>query len=56
MGEWVTEWLERHRSRIKPSTHRRYQTAVNNWIIPHLGTIHLASLNHRHIDALENRG
>ena len=56
VGEWVTEWLERHSSRIKPSTHRRYQAAVHTWIIPHLGNIHLASLNHRHIEALEIRG
>ena len=52
VGEWVGEWVERHKPRIKTPTYRHYQEAVSNWIIPHLGTIHLTSLNHRHIEAM----
>ena len=60
VGEWVTEWLERHRSHIEPSTYRRYSGTLANWTIPHLGYLRLSALTHRHIEALyytaSNRG
>ena len=52
VGEWVTEWLERHRQNIGPSTYDRYDTSVRTWIMPHLGPVRLARLTHRHIEAM----
>ena len=52
VGEWMSEWLERHQTRIRHSTHEGYKSAVRNWIVPHLGTIQLAALTHRHIEAM----
>ena len=54
VGEWVTEWLERHRNRIRPSTFQRYEISVRLWILPHLGMIQLRRLSHRHIEALHD--
>ena len=52
--EWMIAWIERHRSHIRPSTYRRYQTALGNWILPHLGTIRLSALSHRHIEEMHS--
>ena len=54
VGEWVTEWLERHGSRIKESSHRRYARVLRVWILPHLGRLRLVQLTHRHIEAMHN--
>ena len=54
VGEWVTDWLERHRSRIRPSTYERYEVSVRLWILPHLGMFRLPTVTHRHIEAMHN--
>ena len=52
VGEWVTEWLEGHRRRIRPSTYVRYEGSVRNWIVPHIGMVRLVELAPAHIDAM----
>ena len=52
VGEWVTEWLERHRQNIGPSTYERYDTSIRIWIVPRLGMVRLVRLTHRHIEAM----
>ena len=52
VGEWVTEWLERHRSQIKASTYERYRDALRLWAIPHIGMIRLTTLTHRDIESM----
>ncbi len=35
LGEWALEWLQRHRSQVKSSTHARYRVSFDSWSIPH---------------------
>ena len=51
VGEWMAEWLQRHGRNIQPSTYTRYEGVIRNWIENRLGTIRLAALTHRHIEA-----
>ena len=52
VGEWMTEWLHRHRWQIKPATYIQYEASIRNWIVPHLGMIRLVRLSHKHIEAM----
>ena len=52
VGEWMSEWLERHRVHIGPSTRQRYESSLRNWIIPHIGMVRLTALTHRHIEEM----
>ena len=54
VAEWVTEWLGRHRGRIRQSTYERYDGAFRNWIVPHLGPLQLRSLTFRHIEEMHD--
>ena len=54
VAEWMEEWLERHKGRIKPSTYTRYDVALRIWVLPHLGLVRLAALTHRHIEAMHD--
>lgn len=44
VAEWLTSWLERDRSRVRPSTHRGRDMHVRVYLIPALGRIPLHRL------------
>jgi integrase len=44
VGDYVTGWLERHRTQVRPSTFRTDETYVRRYIVPSLGRIPLARL------------
>ncbi len=52
VGEWIGEWLKRHRAHIRPSTYARYNGALRTWVLPHLALVRLTALTHRHIEAM----
>jgi integrase len=44
-AEYVTNWLENHKTRIRPNTYSLYHWAVNSYILPHLGQLKLIEIN-----------
>lgn len=42
LGQWLLEWLEMTRSRVRPRTSQFYETVVRNWILPEAGQVPLA--------------
>jgi integrase len=44
IGEYLATWIERHRSRVRPSTWRTAESYVRVYLIPTLGRIALARL------------
>jgi integrase len=45
VGEYLTEWIERNRSRVRPSTWAAREQHVRLWLIPTLGRYTLARLS-----------
>jgi integrase len=44
-GQWLQRWLEQTRGEVAPQTHRRYETAVRNHLVPTLGHVLLVRLS-----------
>lgn len=49
VGEYLTQWLRGKRS-LKPSTQLSYAGHVDRYLVPELGTMHLADLTPTHVD------
>ena len=47
-------WLPRRKRELRPSTARRYQWHIDNYIAPAIGTHRLASLRAEHLDRMYN--
>ncbi len=47
-------WLPRRRRELRPSTARRYQWYIDNYIAPAIGTHRLAGLRAEHLDRMYN--
>lgn len=45
LGAYLAEWLERRRSRLRPTTLRCYRQAVDSYVVPHLGDSRLSQLD-----------
>lgn len=55
VAEYLRWWLEQTKSKLAPSTHRCYTVAVEQHIIPHLGSIPLAKLQPIHVQEYYER-
>lgn len=55
LAEYLTDWLELKRQRIRPNSFRCYSTTVNTHIIPTLGHIRLSQLSALDIEMWYNR-
>ena len=42
---YLTEWLEIHKSQVKPKTAHRYEQIARDYVFPHLGKIKLPEIN-----------
>jgi integrase len=45
LGQWLERWLEQTRGEVAPQSHRRYETAVRNHLVPALGHVVLIRLS-----------
>jgi hypothetical protein len=52
VGEFLTEWLEGQRQRLRPNTWKRYEEYIRIHTIPTLGRVKLAALSPQHLDRL----
>jgi integrase len=52
VGDFLTEWLEGQRQRLRPNTWKRYEEYVRLHAIPTLGRVKLAALSPQHLDRL----
>lgn len=52
VDKWLTQWLERQKTKLKPASHASYSNKVDKHIRPHLGRHRLTSLHPDHIDAM----
>jgi len=52
VGQFLTEWLDGHRTSVRSRTHERYEEYVRLHIIPVIGHIHLQKLTPLHIKTL----
>lgn len=50
--QWLTQWLDRHRQSIRPSTYERYEGSIRLWIVPYIGYLRLGALSHEHIEEM----
>lgn len=55
LGDYLTQWLDVQRSRLRPSTVESYAGVLNGHVIPDLGAIPLQQLSTARIDALYAR-
>jgi integrase len=51
-GSYLRSWLEGKRSQVRAGTFRSYEWLVDKHIIPHVGTVPIAKLQPRHLQAL----
>ena len=55
VANWLTSWLEDYKKQsIKPSTYKRYDTMIHNYMIPSLGGIKLQQIKPEHIQKMIN--
>jgi integrase len=52
VGDFLTEWLEGQRQRLRPNTWKRYEEYVRLHAVPTLGRVKLAALSPQHLDRL----
>jgi integrase len=52
VGDFLTEWLEGQRPRLRPNTWKRYEEYVRIHAMPTLGRVKLAALSPQHLDRL----
>lgn len=50
LAEYLDEWLERRRTRLRPSTHRSYRQLFANYLVPTLGDRRVDHLDRRSIE------
>lgn len=51
VGQWLTVWSET-RLRLRHSTSRSYRSIIEHYLIPHLGRVPLAELDHKAVAAM----
>ena len=47
--DWLTQWLADVRTRVRPTTYRRYESAARLYLRPSLGTVRLQRVTPTHI-------
>ncbi len=52
VGDFLAEWLEGQRQRLRPNTWKRYEEYVRIHTIPGVGRVKLAALTPQHLDRL----
>lgn len=50
LGDYLEEWLRRHRTQLRPYTFAGYRGAINNHLRPRLGSIPLSELDRREVE------
>ena len=50
LADYLDEWLERRRTRLRPSTHRSYRQLIANYLVPTLGDQRVDQLDRRAIE------
>jgi integrase len=51
VGEYLREWIERHRVKVRPSTWRTAEGYVRGYLVPALGKVPLAKLSSSDVEA-----
>jgi len=51
-GTFITDWLKRQQTRVRPTTLRTYQFQADHLLLPHVGSIPLRRLRASHVEAM----
>lgn len=49
--DYLVEWLTRHRSQIRPTTHKSYRQVITCYLLPQLGELALEELDRRTVES-----
>jgi len=55
VASWLKDWFATHRDDWRPSTQRVYRIAIDQWLVPALGTVRLEALKPAAIQCWINR-
>jgi integrase len=50
LGDYLLDWLSKHRMSLRPNTAYQYENAIRRHIIPHIGQIAIGSLHPRDLE------
>ena len=52
VADYLAQWLDKHRARVRPITYQNYVTHSRLYITPHIGAISLGKLKTEHVDQM----
>lgn len=52
LEQYLVDWLEVHRHKVRPRTHERYEAIVRLHLVPSLGKVRLRKLTGQHLEKL----